>query len=225
MGVVPLGFLLTACTPTPTQPATDRTLLAAGAVTTVRSGRPPLCDASGAATHLGAGLFVTAAHVVDGSVQRLRGDCPPATSVTVALRGVTTTATLLRAGQDRIQPVVGQRYLRGEDLALLRAATPPRDIPGAIPCAADPPPGTPALLVTPRRSLRTRIASLFRETDPAFGTYLEIPVTLEPGESGGAVLDATTGCLAGIISHRDEDGGPPRTRLVPASVIHRFAGT
>ena len=162
---------------------------------------------------------------MDGSIQRLRGGCPPAVSVTLTLPGTTTTAVTLRAGQDRVQPVVGQRYLAGEDLALLRTPTPPRDIPGAAPCAADPPPGAPALLVTPRRSLRTRIAGVFREADPAFGGYLEIPVTLEPGESGGAVLEAATGCLAGIISHRDEDGGPPRTRLVPASVIRRFAGT
>jgi hypothetical protein len=214
---------LNACA-TPSHHPSDTALLAATAVVTIRSGQPPFCNALGAATHLGAGLFVTAAHVVDGSVQRLRDGCPPTTAVTLAPDGAPVPGTVVRAGRDRIEPVVGQRYLAGEDLALIRMAAPVRDLPATPPCAADPATGASALLITPRRAIRTRIAGLFRESDPAFGAYLEIPVTLDPGDSGGAVLEAVTGCLAGIISHRDEDGGPPRTRLVPASVIRRFAG-
>jgi hypothetical protein len=36
------------------------------------------------------------------------------------------------------------------------------------------------------------------------------------------VFDGASGCLAGLVSHRDTDS--PATRLVPASVIRRFLG-
>jgi hypothetical protein len=197
-------------------------MLAAAAVADVRAGTPPRCDSTGAAVHLGGGRFLTAAHVVDGSVQRLRGGCAPGLpAITVVVRGSPAPATLLRAGQDRIDPVIGQRYLAGEDVALLAAGR----LPGlgtAAPCAADPVPGTPAVLVTPRRALRTQVARLAPEPDASFGAYLEIPVMLEAGESGGALFEAASGCLAGLVSHRDEGAGPPRSRLVPASTLRRF---
>lgn len=189
----------------------------------IRSGVAPRCEATGAAVHLGGGRYVTAAHVVDGSVQRLRGDCPAgAPAITMAVRGNPAGATLLRAGRDRIDRGIGQRYLAGEDIALLRPAAGLPQHGVATLCAADPAPGAPMLLVSPRRALRTRISGLHRDADPAFGAYLEIPEMLEAGESGGAVFEAATGCLAGLVSHRDGDGGPPRTRLVPASTIRRF---
>lgn len=219
-----LGLLLTACATTPPRPA-DPALAAATAVLDIRSGAPPRCDATGAAVHLGAGRYVTAAHVVDGSVQRLRGDCPPGPpALTLAVRGNPAAASLLRAGRDRIDRGIGQRYLAGEDIALIRPAPGLPQHGAATLCAADPPQGAMVLLVSSRRALRTRISGTHSDADPAFGSYLEIPVTLEAGDSGGAVFEATTGCLAGLVSHRDQDGGPPRTRLVPASTIRRFLG-
>ena len=91
-------------------------------------------------------------------------------------------------------------------------------------CAGPPAPGTPALLVTASQSVRTRITRLAPESEARFGAYLEIPLHLEPGQSGGALFEAASGCLAGLVSHRDEDGGPARARLVPASTIRRFVG-
>jgi hypothetical protein len=204
----------------------DRALVAATAVAQVQSGESARCRATGAAIHLGGGRFVTAAHVVDGSVQRLRGVCPAgAEPLALSVAGSVAPALLVRAGQDRVDRGIGQRYLGGEDVALLRPARALPSLGVAVPCAGPPQPGTPALLVTPQRSLRTRLLPLVRDADPRFGGYLEIPETLNPGESGGAVFEAASGCLAGLVSHRDEDGaGPPRTRLVPAAVMARFLG-
>jgi hypothetical protein len=222
--VVALALILSACAaPAPPARTADPSLVAATAVADVRSGAAPACDATGAAVHLGAGRFLTAAHVVDGSAQRLRGGCPAgAPALGLSVRGSPVPVALIRAGRDRVEARVGQRYLAAEDVALLRATGPQPGLGAATPCAADPAPGAAALLVTPRRSLRTRISGTHRDPDTAFGAYLEIPVTLETGESGGAVFEASTGCLAGLVSHRDTDS--PATRLVPASVIRRFLG-
>ena len=192
----------------------------------IRSGVAARCNASGAAIHLGGGRFVTAAHVVDGSVQRLRGFCqetglPP---ILLGVRGTEQPARVVRAGRDRVDPGIGQRYLAGEDLALIAPLRPLPSLGTARLCAAPPAVGAPALLATPVRSLRTRITGPWRDPDPAFGAYLEIPETLNPGESGGGVFDSASGCLIGLVSHRDSDGGPPSTRLVPAATIARFLG-
>ncbi len=229
MGVGATLLLLAACAPTPSRPP-EAGLAATATVAEIRSGQAPSCNASGAAIHLGGGRFVTAAHVVDGSVQRLRGFCPPdrpggtygQPAITLGVRGTEAPARILRAGQDRVDPGIGQRYLGGEDLAIVTPTRTLPALPAATPCAAQPPPGTPALLVTPRRAIRTRLLAPWTDPDARFGEYLEIPETLAPGESGGAVFEAASGCLAGIVSHRDSDGGPPSTRLVPASTIARF---
>ncbi|NKC31784.1 trypsin-like peptidase domain-containing protein [Falsiroseomonas selenitidurans] len=203
--------------------AVDPALAAAGAVAAVQSGESVRCRATGGAVHLGGGRFVTAAHVVDGSVQLSRGVCPAgAGPLVLAVAGSPAPARLVRAGQDRIDRGIGQRYLGGEDVALLRPARALPRLGAAALCPALPPPGTPALLVTPRRSLRTRILAPVADPDARFGAYLEIPERLMPGESGGAVFEAGSGCLAGLVSHRDEGPGPARTRLVPAPVIARF---
>lgn len=212
---------LGACAAPATRPP-DPALAAAAAVAEVRSGTQPPCEATGAAIHLGQGRFITAGHVADGSVQRLRGICPARTPITLGVRGAPVPATLLRAGQDRVDAGIGQRYLAAEDLALLRPNGTTAQLGTATPCAADAAPGAEILLVTPRRALRTRVSGTWRDADPRFGAYLEIPVALEQGESGGGAFDAASGCLAGLISHRDTDAGPPRTRLVPAGTIRRF---
>ena len=219
-----LLLLLAACAP-PARPP-EAGLSATATVAEIRSGEAPSCNASGAAIHLGGGRFVTAAPVVDGSVQRLRGFCPAdrqgQPAITIGVRGTEAPARILRAGRDRVDAGIGQRYFDGEDLAIVAPARPLPGLPAATLCAATPAPGTPALLVTPRRAIRTRLLAPWSDPDRAFGTYLEIPETLAPGESGGAVFVAASGCLAGIVSHRDSDGGPPSTRLVPASTIARF---
>lgn len=191
----------------------------------IRSGDAAPCLATGAAVHLGGGRFVTAAHVVDGSTQRRRGGCAPGQpAITLLVRSAPVPAELRRAGRDRVDPVIGQRYLAGEDLAVVVPTRPPAALGSATLCAGRVAPGEAMLLVTPARALRTRVTRLAEEPDPQFGRYLEIPVTLEAGESGGALFEAASGCLAGLVSHRDEDGGPPRTRLVPAETIRRFVG-
>lgn len=176
----------------------------------------PGCVGTGGAVHLGEGRWLTVAHLVDGSSQVARG-CPSSLlPIRIAPGG---PARLLRAGQFRTDPGAGQRYLGAEDLALLAAPAPSAV---ATLCADPPRPRQAALLATPRRQVMTRIDRLAGEHDPRFGTYVEVPLALEPGDSGGALFDVATGCLAGLVSHREEDGGPPRARLVPAAVIRRF---
>ncbi|MBU8539122.1 hypothetical protein [Falsiroseomonas tokyonensis] len=195
----------------------------------LRSGESARCLATGGAVHVGGGRFVTAAHVVDGSAQRLRGVCPQgAGPLVLGIAGSPAPARLLAAGQDRIDRGIGQRYLDGEDVALLRPVGAFPSLGAARLCAGLPQPGQPALLVTPQRAIRTRLLPPVADPDPRFGAYLEIPETLLPGESGGAVFESASGCLAGLVSHRDEPeragSGPARTRLVPAPVIARFLG-
>ena len=106
-------------------------------------------------------------------------------------------------------------------MAIVAPARPCR-LPAATLCAATRRPRHARFARHARRAIRTRLLAPWSDPDRAFGTYLEIPETLAPGESGGAVFVAASGCLAGIVSHRDSDGGPPSTRLVPASTIARF---
>ncbi|NKE46906.1 trypsin-like peptidase domain-containing protein [Roseomonas frigidaquae] len=221
-----MALTLAGCA-TPAPRAPDLALRAATAVAQLRSGESPRCLATGAAIHLGEGRFVTAAHVVDGSAQRLRGTCPAgAGPLVLSVGGAPAPARLVRAGQDRIDRDIGQLYLGGEDVALVVPLRPLPSLGTATLCAGLPAAGTPALLVTPRRQHRTRLLGVVRETDSRFGMYLEIPETLAPGDSGGAVFEAASGCLAGLVSHRDEpapgQAAQPRTRLVPAPVVARF---
>ena len=217
-------LVVTSCAAPPTR-APDPAMLAAAAVFDVASSTGGRCRATGSAVHLGEGRFLTVAHVVDGSSQQLRGGCPAVPpALTLSIRGATLPATLAGAGRHRIDPVIGQRYFGAEDLALLTPQRGAPALPAATLCAATPPPGTPVLLVTNGQAIRTRITRLAPEPEVAFGAYLEIPVQLEPGASGGALFEAASGCLAGLVSHRDDDGGPPRARLVPARTIRRFVG-
>lgn len=200
----------------------------------IQSGESARCRATGAAIHLGGGRFVTAAHVVDGSAQLQRGGCPAgAGPLVLSVAGAPAPAQLVRAGQDRIEPGIGQRYLDGEDVALVEPLRPLPSLGTATLCVRLPAVGAAALLVTPQRSQRTRLLGLVADQEPRFGAYLEIPETLAPGDSGGAVFEAASGCLAGLISHRDDPTVGQarlartrlaRTRLVPAPVVARFLG-
>jgi len=220
---LPLLLLASCAAPAPRAP--DPAQLAAASVVAVASSTGGRCRATGSAVHLGEGRFLTVAHVVDGSSQMLRGGCPAVTpALSLTLGGASLPATLAGSGRYRIDPVIGQRYFGAEDLALLTPQRPAPAPPAASICATTPPPGTPVVLVTGGQALRTRVTRLAPEPEAQFGAYLEIPVQLEPGASGGALFEAATGCLAGLVSHRDEDGGPPRARLVPAATIHQFVG-
>lgn len=199
---------------------------AAASVIAVGSSTGGACRANGSAVHLGQGRFVTVAHIVDGSAQQLRGGCPAVRPALMLAMGDTRLpATLAAVGRYRIDPVIGQRYFGAEDLALLTLQRVAPPMPAATLCTATTPPGTPAVLVTATGAIRTRVMRLAAEAEAQFGTYLEIPIHLEPGASGGALFEAQSGCLAGLVSHRDDDGGPPRARLVPADTIRRFVGT
>lgn len=140
----------------------------------------------------------------------------------LAVAGSPAPARLLRAGAGHLEPPVGLRYAGGEDLALLAPLSPLPALGAARPCAADPRPGQEVVLVTRRRAERMRVLGLAAEPDPRDGTYAELALAMAEGESGGAAFDAATGCLAGLVSHREEDGGRARTRLVPAGAIRRF---
>jgi hypothetical protein len=220
---IALAALLSACAARPAPRTPDPALAAAASVAEVASVLGPGCRGSGAAVHLGGGRFLTAAHVVDGIMAEARGcrrGAPPAFSLAVA--GTLVPAGLLRTGRGEVERPVGLRYQGAEDLALLAPLRPLPPLGAASPCAADPRPGQELLVVTRRRSERLRVVALAPEPDPRFGTYAEIPLAMAEGESGGGAFDAATGCLAGIVSHREDEGAAARTRLVPAGAIRRF---
>ncbi|PZW42301.1 trypsin-like peptidase [Humitalea rosea] len=169
--------------------------------------------------HLGNGLFVTAAHVVDGAPALLRG-CPPSLPrSTVTFQGSTRLAELVGSGTAEVEPVIGLRYLGGRDLGLLRL--PGGSGPAAHPCAFNAAAGETVIVASPWRVFRARVLGTMREDRQAFGGYAEIAARLEPGESGAGVFDAAEGCLLGVVSHRD-DPTPDRTRVVLASALRAF---
>ncbi|MFT8246710.1 trypsin-like peptidase domain-containing protein [Roseomonas sp. BN140053] len=179
------------------------------------------CVARGAAVFLGEGRFLTAAHLVDGSLTPPACDGPPRLALLLGDRAV--AARVERLGQSEVDPAEGLRYRGGHDLALLAAEEPLPALPGlraARPCAGDPGPGRPVAVATPRRSARTTVVAQAPEADPAFGTYAELQLRLEPGESGGGAFDPVSGCLLGVVSHREE--GEPGTRVVPPAAIRAF---
>lgn len=183
------------------------------------------CRGSGSAVHLGGGRFLTAAHIVDGIMADARG-CrrAPAPAFALSVGGTPAPAGVIRTGRGEIERPIGLRYHGAEDLALLRPLRPLPALGTARPCPADPRPGQELLVVTRLRSERLRVVALAPEPDSRFGTYLEVPLAMAEGESGGGAFDAATGCLAGLVSHREDEAGAPRTRLVPAAAIRRFLG-
>ena len=187
----------------------------------LRAGRPPACPLDGQAVHLGGGRFLTAAHLVDDSVPRMRRCAGTASQPTIRYAGRTFAARPLRVGEGRPEPGIGVTYRGGQDLALLQT-TPVPSGPGARPCAEGPAPGQAVrVLSTPRDVLRA--GPLVPETRAADGAYADLPLLLSQGESGAGVVDAETHCLLGIVSHPPE-ATPGHPRIVPAAAIRAFLG-
>ncbi|MCQ4162337.1 serine protease [Roseomonas sp. GC11] len=217
MAVLLLGACATAPSPpSAALPPTPPLPGAAPFLATLRAGTPG-CTATGSAIHLGGGYFVTAAHLVDGTQSLLRR-CPATGHLVLRLGGGELAAQVVRQGQADLRAGLGTFYLGGADAALLRAPEPP-GLPALSLCASGPVPGQAVRLLTARRDATARIAGLMREADPAHGGYAELALPLEPGESGGAVLDAADPCLLGLISHREDAASGTRTRIVPAEVM------
>lgn len=213
-------------TPSPA-PAPGAPPQASAVLAGLRAHLGPDCVATGAAVHLGQGRFVTSAHLVDGTQGMLRR-CPGLDSslgkpVLLHFQGREQAATLVRLGRADLRAGLGTYYVGGRDVALLQLAEPPRGAPALALCADDTPfPGERVLVLTPYRQQGAEIAGLMREANPLHGGYAEMLLRLEAGESGGAVLDAGSFCLLGLVSHRQEAPGLQRTRIVTAPVLRRF---
>lgn len=193
----------------------------AGTVATLRVGGPG-CQATGAAVHLGGAAFVTVSHLVDGTQPMLRRCEVGAVSPRLAWQGQEGPAVVQRTGLAEVEPGVGLRYIGGQDIALLRRQGIRAGAPGARLCPADPVPGQPVLVATGQRVEASHILGMMLEVTRAYGGYVELPLVLEPGESGGGVFDATSGCLLGLVSHREAVAGEERTRIVSTAVLRRF---
>ncbi|WP_458095866.1 trypsin-like peptidase domain-containing protein [Roseomonas sp. WA12] len=185
----------------------------------LRAGRLPSCPLDGQAVHLGNGRFLTAAHLVDDSVPRLRHCAGTPAQPTIRYAGRTLPVRAIHMGEGRAEAGIGVTYRGGQDLALLQAGTVPPG-PAARPCASGPIPGQPVrVLSTPRDVLRA--GPMVPEARAADGAYADLPVLLAQGESGSGVVDAESHCLLGIVSHRPE-ATPGHTRIVPAAAIRAF---
>jgi hypothetical protein len=195
---------------------------AAGFRAELRAGRSPDCPLAGTAIHLGNGRFLTAAHLVDGLVTRMRHCAGTPIQPSIRYAGRNLPVRLLRLGDGYLEPGVGPLYRGGRDLALLQAAT---ALPGpaAQPCAGGPARGQAVIVSSPRRAQETRAGALVRESRAADGAYADLPVSLVEGESGSGVFDAGSLCLLGVVSHRPDET-PDRTRIVPAATIRAFLG-
>jgi hypothetical protein len=190
----------------------------------------PGCTGAGVAVHLGAGIFLTAGHLLDPGPARREG-CPGAAleaerPPALIIDGRPQPAAILRrvAGVQTGDVAPGWAYPGWADLALLRVAVPPA-LPGVQPCAGEAAAGQ-----------RLRVESLMRRAEvgvvgqertamlgPARidGTLLILEIVLEAGESGGAVLGAG-GCLAGIVSARQDLPGGRYSFAVPAGTLRAF---
>ncbi|MXP65508.1 serine protease [Roseomonas sp. M0104] len=190
----------------------------------LRAGLAPDCISAGAAVYIGQRRFLTAAHLVDGTQPLLHGCAGGAAPPWVRLGSHDLPAELMRSGQADLQAGLGTFYVGGRDVALLRVAAPPPGLPALHLCPDGPRPGERVRVVTPRREASGQITALMREADPLHGGYAELSLPLEPGESGGAVIDARQSCLMGLVSHREEIAGRVHTRIVPAPVLRAFLG-
>ncbi|HWL80164.1 MAG TPA: trypsin-like peptidase domain-containing protein [Roseomonas sp.] len=190
----------------------------------LRAGLAPDCIAAGAAVYIGQRRFLTAAHLVDGTQPLLHGCAGGAAPPWIRLGSHDLPAELLRSGQADLQAGLGTFYVGGRDVALVRVAAPPPGLPALHLCPDGPRPGERVRVVTPRRDTSDAITALMRESDPLHGGYAELSLRLEPGESGGAVIDARRSCLMGLVSHREEIAGQVHTRIVPAPVLRAFLG-
>lgn len=190
----------------------------------------PDCTGVGVAVHLGGGVFLTAGHLLDPGLARREG-CPGATleaerPPTLILDGRPVPAAILRrvAGVETGQVPPGWAYPGWADLALLRVAVPPT-LAAARPCAGDVSTGARLRIESLMRRAEARVAGQERtgSLGPARidGTLLVLEIVLDPGESGGAVLGAG-GCLAGIVSARQDIPGGRYSFAVPAATLRAF---
>ena len=188
----------------------------------LRGGRAPGCPLRGNAVNLGEGRFLTSAHLVDGIVPTLRRCAGTPIPTTIHYAGRVLPVRLMRVGEGHVEPGVGPLYRRGEDLALLQAATVPPG-PAARPCAEGPAPGQAVLVLSARRRQAARAGAMVPERRAADGAYADLALPLAEGESGAGVFDAASHCLVGLVSHRP-DAEPERARMVPAGTIRSFLG-
>jgi len=190
----------------------------------------PACIGVGVAIHLGAGLFVTAGHLLDPGLARREG-CPGATleaerPPTLVIDGRPTPAAILRrvAGVTTGDVAPGWAYPGWADLGLLRVAVPPA-LPAARPCARDAGTGDRVVVESLMRNTEARVAGQERTgtLGPARidGALLILDVALLPGESGGAVL-GQGGCLAGIVSARQDDPASRYSFAVTTGTLRAF---
>ena len=84
-----------------------------------------------------------------------------------------------------------------------------------------PMPAGATLTATDSGPVQGRLAGEVAEPEPANGQYAVLALRLQPGDSGGGVFDAASGCLIGIISMRDP-AQPGHSWLVRAAVIRAF---
>ncbi|HEY8610803.1 MAG TPA: serine protease [Roseomonas sp.] len=178
------------------------------------------CSLRGNAVYLGEGRFLTAAHLVDGIMSRLRNCAGAPMQTTIHYAGRDLPVRLLRMGEGYVEPGVGPLYRRGEDLALLQAPV-TFSGPAALPCGDGPAPGQPVLVLSTERRQAVRAGAMMPESRAADGTYADIPMSLAQGESGSGVFDAESHCLLGIVSHRP-NATPTHSRIVPAAAIRAF---
>ncbi|MFC0387364.1 trypsin-like peptidase domain-containing protein [Muricoccus vinaceus] len=183
-------------------------------------GRSPDCRLRGNAVYLGQGRFLTAAHLVDDMVPRLRHCSGIQLEPTVVFGGYSLPVRLLRVGEGHLEPGIGPIYRKGEDLALLQALTVPAG-PAAVPCPSGPLPGQDVVVRSAQRRAVARAGGMVAEDRAADGAYADLPIHLEQGESGAGVFDAQTHCLLGVVSHRPDDT-PGHSRIVPSAAIRAF---
>lgn len=201
---------------------------------TVVSAVPPVaghgCRSQGSGFYIGDGLFLTAAHVLLDRADLMR-DCRFTATARAALdrraetfavlvapaHGAFGKAAVVAAGHRVLSPIHTMSFAASADYAIIRADGAKQDVLG--PCAAPAMPMQPVLVVLRNEVARTRVAAAQTAKSGDDAAYVDLDIVLEHGASGAAVLDATTFCVLGIISHRFPEPRPSVTRMTSAAVF------
>ncbi len=188
------------------------------------------CVSRGSALYLGDDLYLTAAHVLLDAADLSRACRFPTTVIRDAVRKPGGPAFRLHVGgrlaQGRIVTVGPRRsgpsgemdFAGSADFAIIRART-PHALPMLLPCPRPPQPNQKVAVLLRDGVVTAHVAAMQSRTSDDL--YIDLATVFEHGTSGAGVLDATTSCVLGVISHRWPEPTPRVTRMTPIAV---FAG-
>ncbi len=189
------------------------------------------CESHGTGFAVGAGLVLTAAHVlldradvVQGcklprwALDRFRSRSGDPFALRVALRGRPAVAASLVATGLRGLSAQGMSFAASGDFAILQAASVASGE-ELHACDGVPAPNRVVLVVLPTGLVKTKVAATQSGKSGEDAGYIDLDRVFEQGTSGAGVIDVETSCVWGVISHRFPEPEPHVTRMTPVGAF------